>query len=79
MKKPGEIFFHKLELLFGDIEQIYEDETGYYLQLADGEWKKLSLTDTEKDIDAILKNQKKISTDSQVPIYVVSELKQHLP
>ena len=56
MNTPGEIFFHKLELLFGDIEQIYEDETGYYVQLADGKWKKLSLTDTEKDIDAILKN-----------------------
>jgi hypothetical protein len=56
MNKPGEIFLHKLELMFGNIEQSYEDETGYYIQLADGKWKKLSLTDTEKNVDAILKN-----------------------
>lgn len=52
MNNPEEIFLHKLELIFDQkIKATFQDETGYYTQLADGEWKKLSLTDTEKDIE----------------------------
>lgn len=42
-----QIFQHKLETIFGDIEQTYQDSTGYYLQI-NGEWKKLSITSTDQ-------------------------------
>lgn len=42
-----QIFQHKLETIFGDIEQTYQDSTGYYIQI-NGEWKKLSITSTDQ-------------------------------
>ncbi|MFW6046779.1 MAG: hypothetical protein ACOCP4_03205 [Candidatus Woesearchaeota archaeon] len=52
MNNPEEIFLHKLELLFNqEIKTTFQDETGYYIQLIDGKWKKLSFVDTEKDIN----------------------------
>lgn len=37
-----QLFLHKLETIFGDIQQTFQDETGYYVLIND-EWKKLSL------------------------------------
>jgi len=42
-----EIFLHKLETIFGNVEQSYQDETGYYLLIND-EWKKLSLNQVDR-------------------------------
>ena len=41
-----QLFQHKLETIFSDIEQSYQDETGYYV-LVDNEWKKLSLNQVD--------------------------------
>ena len=42
-----DLFQHKLETIFGDIEQSYQDGTGYYV-LVDNEWKKLSLNRVDR-------------------------------
>lgn len=41
------LFLHKLETIFGDIEETFQDETGYYV-LVNDEWKKLSLNQVEQ-------------------------------
>lgn len=52
------IFQHKLETVFGDIEQSYQDETGYYVEI-NNEWKKLSLNQVDQQttsrIDKMIK------------------------
>ena len=45
--KSEELFIHKLETIFGNVEQSYQDETGYYLLIND-EWKKLSLNQVDR-------------------------------
>lgn len=42
-----QLFQHKLETIFSDIKQSYQDETGYYV-LVDNEWKKLSLNQVDQ-------------------------------
>lgn len=50
--KSEEFFLHKLQSLIDQkIKTTFQDETGYYIQLSDGKWKKLSFVDTEKNID----------------------------
>lgn len=41
------IFQHKLETIFGDIEQSYQDGTGYYVEV-DDQWYKLSLNQVDR-------------------------------
>lgn len=56
-----QLFQHKLESVFGDIKQSYQDETGYYV-LVDNEWKKLSLNPVDQQttdkIDKMIKEIK---------------------
>lgn len=56
-----QLFQHKLETIFSDIEQSYQDETGYYV-LVDNEWKKLSLNPVDQQttdkIDKMIKEIK---------------------
>lgn len=53
-----QLFQHKLETIFSDIEQSYQDETGYYVEI-NNEWKKLSLNQVDQQttsrIDKMIK------------------------
>lgn len=64
--KSEEFFLHKLQSLIDQkIKTTFQDETGYYIQLSDGKWKKLSFVDTEKNIDQYIE---------QVDIQYINEL-----
>jgi len=60
-----QLFQHKLESIFSDIEQSYQDETGYYV-LVDNEWKKLSLNPVNQKItDKIDRMIKEINSSQE--------------
>jgi len=60
-----QLFQHKLETVFSDIEQSYQDETGYYV-LVNNEWKKLSLNSVDQQtIDKIDRMIKEINSSQE--------------